>query len=1472
MKKLFFLLLTFCSLTTYGQPPKIGPKIKNAATLRAPNKDIAGAANLAIGGGTAITPTTHPAVAAQWHFAGYQNIQLSSSEISHDWIYGLVNTDKKETIACGFGYGSNVSTTLRITGTIFKLDHVGNLQWHKTVSCGTCNANSYDFSSSSTATPTTTSLNVVGSSSLWAIAKASDGYVAVGKAFGNKLLVVIVDENGNFIKKTPMLIIPPATPTNTDGLSSTPSTLTSPFMQGFSVAINPLTNSVNNIIVGGCVQGGGFEGAGVVEYNFDPMSGSSGDWTSGHSWYGGAGGSVVNKLLVKATSGSTFDIYGCGALSSTETSSTIPTINDRYTHPTIDNLDDEDVTLTTYNKDIWVFNLNNTFATYKHDVYNKSNIIVNVTGGTSDITTYGTSTYPYQEFGPLTARNHVSNNALEFMQMAGTFPFFSYAGNATIPLGAPNNYNEIGVDMILTNDDKLAVIGLVNVIGSNKKSGIGYTTGGLIYSHGAAHPNYGEYQDGDGFLLKIEPEDLGTTTSTTQAKNVGHFSGKDFFMQIQQDPEDHYIIAGSTADKYGTSAGFTYTPSADVNFRDAELGYNNAFIVATDDNFAAGAVDIWRRSYLAVDDRATEVGPGTGGMDNMNEGSNCVFGFDMTADGGFIIGGDNRNNGDDYTVTKFGPMHQSLMVYGTGGSYSTFGGSAIPAIYTVGSSETWNTSRNIATKVVVPSGSTLTISGSTTTISFAASDQLWDYADGPTPWTAGTLGCGIVVEPGGTLNISDATLRGISIPGQHNVWDGIVVQGVYTASPTSSQHGRANITDATITDARVGLFIAENYRAYNKASGSTGATYGFTYSSQYDGTFNKGGGIVTVDNTSFLNCRYGANFENYIFGTNGSTFTNCTFNSDAAGMGDICYYTDATGALLPAHTHISAWQWSGIDMKDNIFTCSTTFPNAMRPVGVSGVATGLSITSFSSPGGNLFTNLSNGIVVSWPGCVAYPVTITDNTFDNNFFGLKASGMLNSLIVKNNQFKVPFYGGFTMTSGIVLAGCHGYDVSYNTFDRSTYTSPYNGPVGIIVNNGHSENETIHNNTFNHINMGNVATQTNGVSGGSTGLQYRCNIFNQNGGIYRSSIIFGTGTVAGTMRQNQGFCAGLSTPAGNQFNLPCATGVNRLTGDASVTQVIDYYNNHTGGIYDPNPCYSSSLYSNHTCAPSGADPLASVACPLGYNYSAGGRVIARGDLSTLDGVMLQTTDPAVYAELQAVHDDIVAFLVRSYAAQGYYDSAAALLASYNMYRDAFAYYLLAGDGLNAVAMQSNLPTQNDEESLYAWQAGLTMNLLGNGQTWFDLDSTSQDSLLHVAQYNRASGYMAGAVNALIGAEEVAWPMPDIDSNLLDSVITDTSANKMALPGHNDASPITEINENAHFFAAYPNPSAGIITIKSSAAGKLTLLTMLGQKVAEYEISGMDTELRLPSQLAPGVYMCQFKSAAGDKVKELKLIYQP
>ena len=75
----------------------------------------------------------------------------------------------------------------------------------------------------------------------------------------------------------------------------------------------------------------------------------------------------------------------------------------------------------------------------------------------------------------------------------------------------------------------------------------------------------------------------------------------------------------------------------------------------------------------------------------------------------------------------------------------------------------------------------------------------------------------------------------------------------------------------------------------------------------------------------------------------------------------------------------------------------------------------------------------------------------------------------------------------------------------------------------------------------------------------------------------------------------------------------------------------------------------------------------------------------------------------------------------------------------------------------------------------------------------------------------------------------------------------------------------------FSVLPNPTTGVLTLKSEVSGDASLYTIDGRELIKYNVIYGSKTISLPSELAAGVYMLRFKGADGS-TQVTRLVYKP
>ena len=74
------------------------------------------------------------------------------------------------------------------------------------------------------------------------------------------------------------------------------------------------------------------------------------------------------------------------------------------------------------------------------------------------------------------------------------------------------------------------------------------------------------------------------------------------------------------------------------------------------------------------------------------------------------------------------------------------------------------------------------------------------------------------------------------------------------------------------------------------------------------------------------------------------------------------------------------------------------------------------------------------------------------------------------------------------------------------------------------------------------------------------------------------------------------------------------------------------------------------------------------------------------------------------------------------------------------------------------------------------------------------------------------------------------------------------------------VVAAEDEAAFFKVYPNPTTGVFNVESSLNGNLSIYTYDGKLINEYQLNGNTTRVSLPTDLAAGIYICQFRFEDG------------
>ena len=93
----------------------------------------------------------------------------------------------------------------------------------------------------------------------------------------------------------------------------------------------------------------------------------------------------------------------------------------------------------------------------------------------------------------------------------------------------------------------------------------------------------------------------------------------------------------------------------------------------------------------------------------------------------------------------------------------------------------------------------------------------------------------------------------------------------------------------------------------------------------------------------------------------------------------------------------------------------------------------------------------------------------------------------------------------------------------------------------------------------------------------------------------------------------------------------------------------------------------------------------------------------------------------------------------------------------------------------------------------------------------------------------------------------------------------------PNNNNAIAVTNSDANhVAIFEAYPNPTKGMITIKTECVGKVSFYSQKGKEKGNCLVNEGTNIIYLQNVLIPGVYICRFEGVNGS-VAEVRVVYE-
>jgi hypothetical protein len=412
----------------------------------------------------------------------------------------------------------------------------------------------------------------------------------------------------------------------------------------------------------------------------------------------------------------------------------------------------------------------------------------------------------------------------------------------------------------------------------------------------------------------------------------------------------------------------SYIASTESSFGSCEAGDLVLEVWNTDTYMAELNSDLsvaWQKTF-DVDDMPPQNAPGN------RKKAECMYSIESDSFGGLFVCGNSSHNMDDYYTAKLYSDCQNNF------SYSIL--DQIDNEILISTDTSWNSPQTVIGTVKIPSGKTLTITN--TIIKFADSKIVGI----PTK---------IVIEPGGKLEIINATLQSLS-ECELALWDGIEVQGSPNQPQLAVFQGKVIVSNSIINNARTAI--------------STKATLG-----QLTDWAHTGGGILQINESDFINNQRSIEMMRYnAYNSNGSPITESSFayRSEFKTLNNIKEY-----GIVPT-THISMWDINGMKILGNKFISllNSTNPNE-NGIGVYAVNSKFAVNEFCTsiqtqdipcPAANttasIFEGLFCGVYVNNTFDLS-SAQIKNTSFNNNLYGIRLEGAHNNNITKCD-FNIP----------------------------------------------------------------------------------------------------------------------------------------------------------------------------------------------------------------------------------------------------------------------------------------------------------------------------------------------------------------------------------------------------------------------------------------------------------------------------------
>lgn len=440
------------------------------------------------------------------------------------------------------------------------------------------------------------------------------------------------------------------------------------------------------------------------------------------------------------------------------------------------------------------------------------------------------------------------------------------------------------------------------------------------------------------------------------------------------------------------------------------------------------------------------------------------------------------------------------------------------SVVTINTNSTWNAAKYLEGSVTIKSGSTLTISGSTTTIYMPKNAV-------------------ILIEPNAKLVVDSATITNAC---EECLWGGIRVSGNFSQVQSATNQGTVELYDATIEHASVAI---GNYDE-NKSQASTG-------------------GIILANNTRFLNNERAVDLQQYH--KNASTilkFYKAQFNRCVFEIDDDYKFDNGAGYLgnnpHRFFSHVALYDLNGPTFTGCSFYNNNTGQYKAWGEGIISTNAGLFVKGYCANLMNVpcnpadltrskFSGFKHGIWIESDNMHNnYASKIDQSFFDSCSIGVRVIGRNKVHFVRDsfsigNGAEVDI-DGFDCHKNIgIFATTTPFVVTEdNYFQGITHAGQHQDHenIGSVVQNSGADDKEVYHNYFDDLEKACLAIGNNDDPNifyptlNSTGLQYLCNSYDGNTyDIYVSTTANPFGQKVYGIANHQG---NKDTAAGNSFS--------------------------------------------------------------------------------------------------------------------------------------------------------------------------------------------------------------------------------------------------------------------------------------------------------------------------------------------------